>query len=361
MFYGVVVKAGKTVKLDSELGEVLHLSQACLNDPKDGGKTYLKLNDGTNAFTVCCLQKDKCEHTGMDLFIQTDNDAVSFTAEGKNDIHLVGYWEPHSEDTDDEHDHLGLMHDEAEGSEDEEDELEQIMDDGGSKKIHVPVKSKTPGAKIEDLDDLDDLEDLDDSDDSGDDDLDDGDLDDDEDDEEEKVAVVEAKPKALPAGASTNKQKPGQAQPAKPSPGAAKVTPGGKPQQQQQGTPGAKAKAQPKVAAKQPTPADAGQKRKATGEPAGAAPVPPAKQAKTAGPAAGAAAAGANGGAADAGAESKFQEDLTDYLKKSGRTSMSELGSKVKKPAGVAKKLQAFLKERTNLFKVENGQVELIK
>jgi len=40
---------------------------------------------------------------------------------------------------------------------------------------------------------------------------------------------------------------------------------------------------------------------------------------------------------------------------------MSELGSKVKKPAGVSKKLAQFLKDRTNLYKVDGSHVELMK
>jgi len=212
MFYGVVVKAAKTVPLETKLGEVLHLSQACLSDPRDGGKTYLKVNNGENTFTVCCLQKDKCEHTSLDLFIQASS-GVSFIAEGKNDIHLVGYWEPHSEHSDDEDEFDALMDgEESKEEDDEEDDVEHIINSGvmeAKQKLQLSGKGKAQAAKIEEIIDEDNLDeelsgsDLDDDDD---DDKDDDDEDDDES-EDDLEADVTAKPKALPAGASANKQK----------------------------------------------------------------------------------------------------------------------------------------------------------
>jgi nucleophosmin 1 len=300
MFYGLVLKPGVPVSIDSDLGEVLHISQACLSDPKGTGKTYVKIKENDSTYSICCLQKDTQEHANLDLFMQAAT-APSFVAEGTNEVHLIGYWEPNPSLSDEDDDDMaGLMEGEGVSDSDEEDaeEMERF-----AKKLPT----------IEDLGE-------------------DSDEDDDEDDENEVApAAVVPKPKGLPAGASANKQKPGQKG-------------GDKPPQQnknQQG-PQPKSKASPKANDAQPA-----QKRKAAETPPVAEPA--SKQAKPA----------ATAAKVDAGSEDKFQADLVEYLKKNGRTSMSELGSKVKKPAGVAKKIGVFLKERKDTFKIDGNNVLL--
>jgi len=336
MFDGLAIKAGETANLEGENGEVFHLSQACLSDPKDAGKSYLKIKEGDRSLVVCCLQKDKNEHAALDIFVHPATN--SFSVEGKNDIHLVGYWEPHGESDNDE-DELDFMADEAEesdeaGESDLDDEIPSLLNGDRTKKPQgMPSAAK---AGDEDESDEEDDEEHGESDDES----------------EMPVAVPQTKAgKGLQAGVSANKQKPSQqpkqapkspalkqeAQPAKAAAGKAKATP----------------KAAPKVAAANES--QASQKRK----PAPAEKTstqPPAKQAKTA-----ATPAAAGKGTTDAAGDDKFQSDLTEYLTKHGRTTMSELGSKVKKPAGVAKKLAAFLKDRTNLFKVDGTHVEMAK
>jgi len=293
MFYGLSLKPGVPVPVDTDLGEVLHISQACLNSPSGGGNTYVKIKEGQNTFTICCLKKEHQEHASLDLFVQAVSGA-SFVAEGPNEVHLLGYWEPNPSLSDEEDDdELGLMDDEAIETSDEEAEMERF-----SKK----------------LPDIEEVGDDDESDEE------------EEDDEEDVPPAVVAKPKAGAAGASANKQKPGQK-------GGDKNT-----------LPQPKAKVGPKA-----TPKAADQKRKATDSPA---PEPAAKQAKSGAPA---------GAAKSEGGEDKFQADLTEYLSKHGRTTMSELGSKVKKPAGMAKKIGVFLKERKDIFKIEGSNVELLK
>jgi len=113
MFYGLVLKPGVPVSVDTDLGEVLHISQACLNAPKNNGNTYVKIKEGQTSYSICCLQKDSQEHASLDLFVQAAAGA-SFVAEGSNEVHLLGYWEPNpSLSDDDEDDELGLMDDEA--------------------------------------------------------------------------------------------------------------------------------------------------------------------------------------------------------------------------------------------------------
>jgi len=297
MFYGLVLKPGVPVSIDADLGEVLHISQACLSDPKGNGKTYVKIKESDATFSVCCLQKDTQEFASLDLFLQAAT-APTFVAEGTNEVHLIGYWEPNPSlsDEDDDDEMAGLMEGDGVSESDEEDaeEMERF-----SKKL----------PNIADIGE-------------------DSDEDEDEDDEIEAVAppVVASKPKALPAGASANKQKPGQKGGDKPQHNKVQQIP--------------QSKAAPK--------ASDGQKRKAADTPAAE---PAAKQAK--------AAAAAAPAKAEGGGEEKFQADLIEYLKKNGRTSMSELGSKVKKPAGVAKKVGVFLKERKDTFKIDGNNVQL--
>jgi len=314
MFDGLVIKGGESAELDAEHGEVFHLSQACLNDPKDNGKTYVKITEGERSMVICCLQKDKCEHAALDIFIHPSQ--ASFKVEGKNEVHLVGYWEPQG-DSDDEGDLEGLMGDEAEESDggeesDLKDEVPSLLN--GNKKPHAMESVAKAGD--DDSDDEEDEEDVSDS----------------EEDELPSGPPPKAGKGLAAAGASANKQKP----------------------QQNKGAPqGAapKGKAAPKAAASAPAEAQAGKRKQPPTDKA--ATQPPAKQAKTA--AAPAAKASADGG------DDKFEHDLTEYLTKHGRTSMSELGSKVKKPAGVSKKLAAFLKDRATMFKVDGSHVEVTK
>jgi len=296
MFYGLILKPGVPVSVDTDLGEVLHISQACLNAPKQGGNTYVKIKEGGASYSICCLQKDSQEHASLDLFVQAAAGA-SFVAEGSNEVHLLGYWEPNpSLSDDDEDDGLGLMDDEAiESDEEDAEEMEKF-----SKRL-TTIEDLGEGESDEDNDEEDD-------------------------DEVEIPPVVPTKAKPTPVGASANKQKPGQ-----------------KAEQKVQ-APHAKAgaKASPKA-----SDANVAQKRKASDTPVAE---PASKQSKTSTPAKG-----------DAGGEDKFQADLQEYLTKHGRTTMSELGSKVKKPAGVSKKIGVFLKERKDMFKIEGNNVELLK
>ena len=48
------------------------------------------------------------------------------------------------------------------------------------------------------------------------------------------------------------------------------------------------------------------------------------------------------------------------FLQQHGRTSMSALGGKIKKPASIAK-LGAWMKERPDKFKIVGDSVELAK
>ena len=60
------------------------------------------------------------------------------------------------------------------------------------------------------------------------------------------------------------------------------------------------------------------------------------------------------------GSVAEFEAQVVSFLKTHGRTGMSALGGKVKKPGNVPK-LNAFIKERPHLFKLIGDQVELVK
>jgi len=323
MFDGLVIKGGESAELDAEHGEVFHLSQACLNDPRDGGKTYVKIVEGERSMVICCLQKDKCEHAPLDIFIHPSQ--ASFKVEGKNEVHLVGYWEPQG-DSDDEGGDLNLMGDEAEESEGEDDESE--LEDEVPALLNGGDHIKKPEAMLSLAK-------------AGEDESDEEDNEEEESDEEDEMPSAAPKAgKGLAAGASANKQKPQQSK-------KIEAAPATKGPQVAAGKAKAAPKAGPQVAAN-----EAGQKRKQAPTDK-ASTQPPSKQAKTA--------AAPAGKASTEGGDDKFESDLTEYLKKHGRTSMSELGSKVKKPAGVSKKLAAFLKDKPTMFKVDGSHVELLK
>lgn len=66
-FCGCVIKPGKKEKVNVPEGEVWHLSQMCLHEPKPG-KNYVEATVKGAVYTLACLEKDKVEHNSVDLF-----------------------------------------------------------------------------------------------------------------------------------------------------------------------------------------------------------------------------------------------------------------------------------------------------
>jgi len=107
MFYGSKIKPGHSAQPKAEDGgEILHLSQICLNDPTDNNKTYVQLQNGSDTFTICTLEKGKNECSTVDLFINTSKNIKISTRGGKNEVHIVGYFEPSQEDEEDDDDEI---------------------------------------------------------------------------------------------------------------------------------------------------------------------------------------------------------------------------------------------------------------
>lgn len=301
MFCGLIIKPGQKVKLDSTEGEILHLSQACLSEPKDNGRVYVQAIDNGNAYTICSLQKGTVEHANLDLFFSTSAE-IELSVIGKNEVHISGFYEPEmDEDEFDDDDALMEM-----SEEEDEDELE--LEDETKKSDKKSLKRKLPTKPEESTDeeiedeeinsdeaddlDLDELiqgDDDEENEDDDDDEEDDLDEEDDEEDEEEEEIVK--------APSTKNKNK------------------------QSASTVSQKAKS---VAAQ-----------------------PPSKKNRV-----------------EAKSQSKpdqiYEESIIDYLKKNGRSNMAMIGNKIKRPEGVSKKLGSFIAERTNLFKVENNMISLV-
>ena len=117
MFWGIVIKPGASHTL-TEGSELIHVSQACLADAKEG-KCQLQVTDNNVTYTIAVLEKDKAEMASLDLFFNTVT-PPTFINKGKSEIHLSGYFEmsdePESEeDFDDE---------EIESEIEEEEEIE---------------------------------------------------------------------------------------------------------------------------------------------------------------------------------------------------------------------------------------------
>jgi nucleophosmin 1 len=195
MFWAVALKPGASHTLP-EGTDLLHVSQACLAETKEG-KCQLQVNDNNVTYTIAVLEKDKNEMASLDLFFNTVA-PPTFINKGKSEIHLSGYYEM-SNDMGSEED----MESEDEEIESEIEEEEEISSapaaraaiTGASKK--AVVEAEEEDEEEEDSDDLEDEDDLEDDDDMEDDDEDEEEDDEEEDDEEdeEESELEEEQPK----------------------------------------------------------------------------------------------------------------------------------------------------------------------
>lgn len=305
MMFGKNLKPGQTVTVTPEDGgEILHISQVCMSKPVDNNRTYLKIVQGSQSFAVCVLQKDKQESCSVDIFLST-REAIKLTLEGgKNELSVIGYFEPEpeSESEGDEDAMAGFGEDseeETEGvSEDETDGMSAPVDGriedldaeeeakkkakGGNKKAQA-LKALQAAAANDDEDD--------------------DDEDDDEDDDDD--ADQSGEDSGEEEEGSDDEQEESEEEPSAPAPQDNK-----------------------RKAHQQPQPAN--KKAKAhTGD--------------------------ASSGKGD---EAVYKNALIDFLKKNGPTPLASLGQKVKKPASLPK-MAAFLKANQNVFAVEGGKCSL--
>lgn len=298
------MKPGQKEKVDVPEAEVLHLSQVCLHDPKPG-KNYLQVSVADKTLTFCCLEKDKCEHNSLDLFFGPD--APTFINKGTSEVHLSGYLEPMDED-----------------DEDDEDGEEVVA----SKPAAKEAKAAAKGAKAEPAK------------------------------AETKKASPKAAAKAPPAAA---KQDEGEDEDEDEEEGGEEEDMEEDEEEEPLDEPEDKA-----AAAKQKAALAGLAKRKAADSAQNAADkaVPPAKKAKAAGaaasPKASPKAAPAASPKAEAAKDSEYVQQLAEFLKAHGKTRLSDLGSKVKRPPGVPK-MKNVIEANKDKFVVSGDSVELKK
>lgn len=135
-FWGCVLKPGQKKPVNIGSSDVLHLSQACLYDPKPG-KNYLQVEVEGKTFNIACLEKDKRDHDGFDLFFEAN---ASFKNNGATEIHLMGNIEPAD------------MNDEGEESEEEEGSEQQGIPQqkASSPKPTLHIKAGAMGSESDD-------------------------------------------------------------------------------------------------------------------------------------------------------------------------------------------------------------------
>ena len=186
MFWGLVLKPGASHTLKEEDGALLHLSAACLHEPKDAGRCALQVKTEEGSFTLAILQKDSQEMASFDLFFNTMAPPTFHNA-GKNEVHLSGYFELSGDDQELDSDEEILS---------DEDEEVPIQ---GLKKKPLPEEDEEDEDEEDDEDEDDDEEELDSDDLEG---LEDSD----EEDEEEEESEEEVKPQ--PAAKNANGKRP---------------------------------------------------------------------------------------------------------------------------------------------------------
>jgi Nucleoplasmin-like domain len=129
-FWSVSLKPQATYTLPEDApAQLLHLSAACLHEPKDSTRGCLQIKTEESTTTIAVLQKDKTEMVNFDLFFNTIEPPTFFN-NSKNEIHLSGYYE--IEDEQDDFDDMDVTSDE------EDEEIPQLQAIKGDKK---PLKS----------------------------------------------------------------------------------------------------------------------------------------------------------------------------------------------------------------------------
>mmetsp|Transcript_27708 Transcript_27708/g.31952 ORF Transcript_27708/g.31952 Transcript_27708/m.31952 type:complete len:350 (-) Transcript_27708:156-1205(-) len=122
MFWGAVVKTGEPVKLfDVAETDILKLCTAVLGTQEKTGKTTLIAEVEGKKHVLAHLVADRTEQVSFDLYFKVDQD-VTFSVQGKGEVHLGGYFEPSGFDEDE---------DDEEDDEDEVDDFRALKGKGG--------------------------------------------------------------------------------------------------------------------------------------------------------------------------------------------------------------------------------------
>ncbi|KAL8425206.1 hypothetical protein Efla_004281 [Eimeria flavescens] len=287
-----------------------------MSKPVDGSRTYLKIVQGAQSFAACVLQKDKQESCSVDLFLST-REGIQLTLEGgKNELSVIGYFEPEAESESEGEDGMA-------GFEDSEEESEDVSDDE-TEGMSAPVDGR-----IEDLDAQ-------------------------EEESKKKGKHANKKTQALKAlqAAAANDEdeddeeedgdEDGEGESGEQSEGGSEEGEGEEGSEEEE-----EDEEESDAETTAPSPKD--NKRKAQQQHQQQQ-QQSNKKAKTQ----------AGGGVASSvkGDEAAYKSALIDFLKKNGPTPLAALGQKVKKPANLPK-MAAFLKAHAGVFVVEGGKCSL--
>merc|ERR1719453_768507 len=98
VFFGITVKAGASVPVTGDPMDLLHVSQACIANPKAGQRSYLKVKRGSETFTMASIGLEN-PTAALDMFLSTTED-VQLLNTGNADVHVTGYFEPTMMDDD---------------------------------------------------------------------------------------------------------------------------------------------------------------------------------------------------------------------------------------------------------------------
>ena len=118
-------------------GEVLHISQVCMSKPVDNNRTYLKIVQGSQSFAACVLQKDKVESCSVDLFLSAREGIQLALEGGKNELSVIGYFEPEPESESEGEDDMAGFGEDSEEESDEEDVSEDETDGMSAPAVRV--------------------------------------------------------------------------------------------------------------------------------------------------------------------------------------------------------------------------------
>lgn len=302
-FWGAQLKPGQKKPVDLPPGDVLHLSQACLHEPKEG-KNVLQVQVKGSTYSIAVLEKQKREHECLDLFF--DAAGTTFSVKGGSEIHLIGYVEPSA-------DNFGEDEEEEEEGPGQQAVPQKASPKGASapspkakaaaspKAALAPSPKTAPKAVPQAAAEEDEYEDL-----EG------------EEEEGELPMMEEGEEEELLPESEEEEEEP-QVQQVLPKKSSVKIAEVTSPAQS---------------SAKSP-------KRKPEAE----APAPPAKKGKTE------AKAEAKTDAPGKDEKDAYVKKLIEYLRKNGKTNTGQLGSKLPRPSGVPK-LKALLEQNKDKFLV---------
>ncbi|SBS98161.1 conserved Plasmodium protein, unknown function [Plasmodium ovale] len=325
MFYGKVIKAEETIVPEPKDGySVIHLSRACLNNPEDEGKLYVQVEDANGCYNICCLQKNVCEDTPLDIFLMIDNGVKVKTSGSKNEVHLVGYYEVSfgQDNLDDDDDEDFEEEDEFENEEvkilTRKNTLKNSLSNGFSKKKKdAAANGEDDETNVGKNEEDDDEDDDDDDDEEEDDEEEDDEEDEDEEEEEEEEEEEDEEEEEEEVDAEEEEEDDDE-----------EVDEDDEEDEEEDDEDGTKKKNLQKK----------GKNKRSLDNKNDE----PSKKSKL-------------------GDESQYEKDLVAFLKKNGKSKLTELG-KVKKPDGLKMKLGMFIKKHSNVFKYENeGQIVSLK